>query len=60
MPVQGAKPLKQAHEEAEILIIENMNHVLRNASLDPIENIGTYSNPDAPLAGGSYNELQNF
>lgn len=60
VPVQDAKLLKDAYKEAEILIIENMNHVLKNASSDPTENIETYSNPDMPLADGLMQGITEF
>lgn len=60
VPAQDAKLLKDAYEEAEILIIENMNHVLKNASADPAENLETYGNPDLPLADGLMKGITEF
>jgi len=59
--VQGTTDLQVKEEDAVILfkahplnsrliIIENMNHVLKIAPLDRAKNIETYSNPELPLA----------
>jgi pimeloyl-ACP methyl ester carboxylesterase len=59
--VQGSTDLQVKEEDAVILfkahplnsrliIIENMNHVLKIAPLDRTKNIETYSNPELPLA----------
>jgi pimeloyl-ACP methyl ester carboxylesterase len=59
--VQGTTDLQVKEEDAVILfkahplnsrliIIENMNHVLKIAPLDREKNIETYSNPELPLA----------
>ncbi|EIM07101.1 hypothetical protein A1A1_08004 [Planococcus antarcticus DSM 14505] len=52
VPIRDAELLRQVNDKAEIVIIDNMNHVLKNASADPAENIKTYSNPNLPLAEG--------
>ena len=33
----------------ELVIIDDMNHILKNAPKDRNKNIATYSNPDLPL-----------
>ena len=59
--IQGSTDLQVKEEDAVILfkahplnsrliIIENMNHVLKLAPLDRTKNIETYSKPDLPLA----------
>ena len=59
--VQGTTDLQVKEEDAVILfkahplnsrliIIQNMNHVLKIAPLDRAKNIETYSNPELPLA----------
>ncbi len=59
--IQGTTDLQVKEEDAVILfkahplnsrliIIENMNHVLKLAPLDREKNIETYSNPELPLA----------
>ena len=59
--IQGSTDLQVKEEDAVILfkahplnsrliIIQNMNHVLKIAPLDRAKNIETYSNPELPLA----------
>jgi pimeloyl-ACP methyl ester carboxylesterase len=59
--IQGSTDLQVKEEDARILfmahplnsrliIIEDMNHVLKIAPLDRTKNIETYSNPELPLA----------
>jgi len=55
-----ARKLKEACEDAELQIIEGMNHVLKEAPADPNQNILTYSNPDLPLADGLLEGLIEF
>ena len=47
--VEDAQRLQISNNKAELLIIEGMNHVLKEASANQAENIATYSNPDLPL-----------
>ena len=48
---EDARLLFEAHRlNSRLIIIENMNHVLKIAPLDRTENIETYSNPELPLA----------
>ncbi|EMF47927.1 Hydrolase, alpha/beta fold family [Planococcus halocryophilus Or1] len=60
VPLEDAELLKAAHEKAELLIIENMNHVLKTATAVPEENMATYSNPDLPLADGLIDGMVEF
>ena len=52
VPIEEAEKLKEAHPEADLKIIKNMNHVLKN--IDGDGKIDTkaisYSNPDVPLS----------
>ena len=48
--VDEARALKAAKPDAELLLVEGMNHVLKNAPTDRLQNIATYSNPDLPIA----------
>lgn len=50
VPVADAKVLHQANENAKLLLIPKMNHVLKEAPADRHGNIQTYSDPDLPLA----------
>lgn len=60
VPAEDAQLLKSANEQAETLIIENMNHVLKHASADPAENIAAYNNPNLPLADGLIKGITEF
>jgi pimeloyl-ACP methyl ester carboxylesterase len=44
-----AKALKAAKPEAELILIEGMNHVMKRAPADRAQNVSTYGNPDLPL-----------
>ena len=50
VPVSEAQLLAKAKPDAKLLVIEGMNHVLKNAPADPQQNFATYANPDLPLA----------
>lgn len=45
-----AQMLAASNSNAELMVIDSMNHVLKNASSDYQENMATYSNPDLPLS----------
>jgi len=47
--VDEAKGLKAAKPDAELVLIEGMNHVLKIAPADRALNAATYSNPDLPI-----------
>lgn len=44
-----AQELKAAHPEAELVILENMNHILRKIDGDDLENSKSYNEPGLPL-----------
>ena len=48
--VSEAELLKKAKPEAEIVLIENMNHIFKVINGDDTENMKSYSNPDVPIA----------
>jgi hypothetical protein len=48
--VDEARALKAVKPDAELLLVEGMNHVMKNAPTDRAQNIATYSNPDLPIA----------
>ncbi|WP_246202662.1 alpha/beta hydrolase [Virgibacillus doumboii] len=60
VPVSEAKILHKANPDAELLLIDKMNHVLKEAPEDRQGNMETYSNPDLPLAKGLMDGLTNF
>lgn len=47
--VPEAELLKKAKPEAELVLIENMNHVFKEIKGDDSENMKSYSNPDLPI-----------
>lgn len=57
--VEDAKLLNES-VESKLVIIEGMNHILKDSSRDPEENIGTYSKPDLPLNEEFKKELIAF
>lgn len=60
VPIGDAELLEKAHDRAELLIVDNMNHVLKNTSTDPTENLASYGNPDLPLAEGLMEGILEF
>ncbi|AQQ53377.1 hypothetical protein B0X71_10015 [Planococcus lenghuensis] len=60
VPASNAEALHEVKPEAELLIIENMNHVLKEAPAGSDANIATYSNPDLPLADGLVDGIVEF
>jgi len=48
--VDEAKALKAAKPDAELILVDGMNHVLKPAPADRTGNMATYSNPDLPIA----------
>ncbi|QXV65332.1 alpha/beta fold hydrolase [Mucilaginibacter sp. 21P] len=49
VPVSEAELLKKAKSDAQLVIIPNMNHVLKEAPADREKNMATYNQPDLPL-----------
>ncbi len=47
--VEDAKKLAAAKPDAQLLLIDGMNHILRAAPIDRADNIATYSQPALPL-----------
>jgi pimeloyl-ACP methyl ester carboxylesterase len=50
--VEDAKSLAAAKPDAKLVILGNVNHVLKTASLERAGNVATYSDPHLPLAPG--------
>lgn len=50
--VEDAKLLMAAKPDAKLLILENMNHVLKEAEADVQKNMATYRDPALPLKAG--------
>jgi len=47
--VEDAKRLKEAKPDAELVLIEDMNHVLKHSPEERSENLKTYNDPDLPI-----------
>lgn len=60
VPVSDAETLAEANPKAELVLIENMNHVFKEAPAERGENIKTYSDPDLPLIDGFAKEIISF
>jgi hypothetical protein len=58
--VDDAKLLSQAKPDAKLLIIENMNHILKEAEADRQKNLATYNQPELPLKKGLVEEITSF
>jgi alpha-beta hydrolase superfamily lysophospholipase len=55
-----AEALKGAAPNAQLSVIENMNHVLKEVSDDQMENAKSYNEPSRPLAPMLVETIQNF
>lgn len=58
--VEDAKLLSAAKPDARLLILENMNHVLKEAEGDAQKNMATYNNPTLPLKAGLMDGIIQF
>jgi fermentation-respiration switch protein FrsA (DUF1100 family) len=58
--VNNSKLLSSAKPDAKLLIIENMNHVLKESDSDIQKNMATYGNPALPLKTGLTDDIINF
>lgn len=58
--VGEAKLLAAAKPDARLVIIENMNHVLKESTGDVQTNLATYTNPALPLKAGLSNQIIDF
>lgn len=55
-----AELLSKANPAAKLLIIENMNHVLKEADADIPRNMSTYQNPELPIKKGLVQEIVGY
>ena len=58
--LNDSKLLTVAKPDAKVLIIENMNHVLKESDSDMQKNMATYRNPELPLKAGLTDDIVNF
>ncbi|GGD11606.1 alpha/beta hydrolase family protein [Pontibacillus salipaludis] len=60
VPPEEAEILAEAQPEAELLLIEGMNHVLKDAPKDREGNLKAYEDPEIPLAEGLMAGIVSF
>ena len=58
--VEDAKYLQVAKPDAKLVIIEGMNHVLKNAEADRMKNIQAYNLPDLPVNTTLIDAISSF
>ena len=58
--VVDAKLLLAAKPEAKLLLIDNMNHILRTVEADRTANLATYNKAELPLADGFVKGITDF
>ncbi len=58
--VADAELLSEAKPDAKLLLVDEMNHVLKEAPADREENLKTYADPSLPLADGLIEEIIAF
>lgn len=60
VPISDAALLHQAKKDSELLIIEKMNHILKESPEDREGNIATYSNPNLPISNELFIGIMEF
>lgn len=60
VPPEEAELLSAAQPDAELLLIDGMNHVLKKAPKEESENLKTYEDPKLPLADGFMDGIVSF
>lgn len=60
VPVEDAKLLSAAKPAAQLKLIQNMNHVLKQVEGDREANAATYKNPNLPLSPGLVDAIAGF
>jgi uncharacterized protein len=58
--VDDAKLLAAADPQSKLVIIDNMNHIMKESDSDMTKNLSTYWNPDLPLKQGLTEEIVSF
>ncbi|HOV98818.1 MAG TPA: alpha/beta hydrolase [Bacteroidota bacterium] len=58
--VDNARELASSNNQAEMKVIENMNHILKISEMDRNKNIATYMNPDLPISDDLTKTITNF
>lgn len=60
VPVEDAKLLSAAKPAAQLRLIQNMNHVLKQVEGDRAANAATYKDPNLPLSPGLVDAITGF
>ncbi|WP_339252432.1 alpha/beta fold hydrolase [Sporosarcina sp. FSL W8-0480] len=60
VPVADAEQLHDGKKDSKLVIIQNMNHILKEAPEDQVGNLATYMDPTLPLAKGLMDEIIDF
>ena len=60
VPIDNAEALHAANPKSEMVIVEGMNHVFKEAPADREENIKTYTNPDLKNMPKLADSIVNF
>ncbi|SDN10736.1 hypothetical protein SAMN04488137_3565 [Fictibacillus solisalsi] len=60
VPASEAETLKKAKPEAELLLVDKMNHVQKEAPAEREANLKTYTDPSLPLADGLETGIVEF
>lgn len=55
-----AESLEKSNSKAELLLVEEMNHILKKTSENRLENLMSYTNPDLPIIEGLIQNLAGF
>jgi len=58
--VEDAEKLKEGNPNSKLVIIDKMNHILKDAPEDKAGNMATYSDPDLPLNIELVEEIVGF
>ncbi|AMR34313.1 hypothetical protein A0256_24095 [Mucilaginibacter sp. PAMC 26640] len=58
--VDDAQKLKKGDSDAKLVIVQGMNHILKDAPADREQNIATYSKPDLPLNAEMVKNIVEF
>ena len=58
--VEDAEALQAANTKSELVIIEGMNHIFKQAPKERMLNMATYTNPDLVLADGFIESISVF
>jgi pimeloyl-ACP methyl ester carboxylesterase len=58
--VNDAKLLAASKPDAKLVLIDNMNHVLKESNSDLKTNMSTYTNPELPLKNGLVEDIVYF